>query len=117
MVIPELYAKRYIFSTDIIYNTDFLNFFFFLRVFPVTNDDPSLSAKLGGQNNGIKIQRRSFYLRLVRKAVSRGEQPGLELVYVSGCLLILPNSGIKRNILLWRLYYWAMLDLKYNFFT
>ncbi|VVC40105.1 Nuclear translocator,Myc-type, basic helix-loop-helix (bHLH) domain,PAS fold,PAS domain [Cinara cedri] len=65
----------------------------------ITNDDPSLSAKLGGQNSGIKIQRRSFYLRLVKKAVSRGEQPGLELVYVSGCLLILPNSGTKPSLL------------------
>lgn len=39
-------------------------------------------------NEHNKIQRRSFYLRLVKKVVSRDEQPELELVHVMGTLMI-----------------------------
>lgn len=43
------------------------------------------------------MQRRSFYMRLVKKAVSRGEQPEFELVHVVGTLMV-QNDGTKSNI-------------------
>lgn len=48
-------------------------------------------------HNGFKTQRRSFYMRLVKKAASRGEQPELELVHVVGSLMM-QNPETKSNI-------------------
>jgi hypothetical protein len=69
-----------------------LNFFIL-----VSNDDPSLNVKQNSNGN-FKIQRRSFYLRLIKKVVSRDEQPELELVHVMGTLMV-QNSGTKSNII------------------
>jgi len=63
----------------------------------VPNDDPSLNVKQNSNEN-YKIQRRSFYLRLIKKVVSRDEQPELELVHVMGTLMV-QNSGNKSNII------------------
>jgi len=63
----------------------------------VSNDDPSLNVKQNSNGN-FKIQRRSFYLRLIKKVVSRDEQPELELVHVMGTLMV-QNSGTKSNII------------------
>jgi len=63
----------------------------------VSNDDPSLNVKQNSNGN-YKIQRRSFYLRLIKKVVSRDEQPELELVHVMGTLMV-QNSGNKSNII------------------
>lgn len=70
----------------------------FINLFvPVSNDDPSLNVKQNSNGN-YKIQRRSFYLRLIKKVVSRDEQPELELVHVMGTLMV-QNSGNKSNII------------------
>jgi len=74
----------------------FLLLFFFKRfsyIFTVAADDPSLNESQGTEGN-FKIQRRSFYMRLVKKAVSRGEQPEFELVHVVGTLMM-QNPGVK----------------------
>lgn len=63
----------------------------------VPNDDSSLNVKQNSNEN-YKIQRRSFYLRLIKKVVSRDEQPELELVHVMGTLMV-QNSGNKSNIM------------------
>lgn len=60
-----------------------LNNFFVL----VATNDPLLNFKQISNEN-YKIQRRSFYLRLIKKVVSRDEQPELELVHVMGTLMI-----------------------------
>jgi len=59
----------------------------------VATDDPSLNESQATEGN-FKIQRRSFYMRLVKKAVSRGEQPEFELVHVVGTLMM-QNPGVK----------------------
>uniref|UniRef100_A0A2S2NJX9 Aryl hydrocarbon receptor nuclear translocator-like protein 1 n=1 Tax=Schizaphis graminum TaxID=13262 RepID=A0A2S2NJX9_SCHGA len=61
----------------------------------ISNDDPSLNVKQNIKGN-FKMQRRSFYLRLIKKVVSRDEQPELELVHVMGTLMV-QNSGTKNN--------------------
>ncbi|XP_026813405.1 aryl hydrocarbon receptor nuclear translocator-like protein 2 isoform X1 [Rhopalosiphum maidis] len=61
----------------------------------ISNDDSSLNVKQNSNGN-FKIQRRSFYLRLIKKVVSRDEQPELELVHVMGTLMV-QNSGTKNN--------------------
>ncbi|KAE9538039.1 hypothetical protein AGLY_006011 [Aphis glycines] len=61
----------------------------------ISNDDSSLNVKQNSNEN-YKIQRRSFYLRLIKKVVSRDEQPELELVHVMGTLMV-QNSGNKNN--------------------
>ncbi|KAL4090265.1 hypothetical protein QTP88_025143 [Uroleucon formosanum] len=59
-------------------------------------NDPLLDS-----DGNFKIQRRTFYLRLVKKVVSRDEQPELELVHVMGTLMIQKtdskNSEITEN--------------------
>lgn len=42
------------------------------------------------------MQRRSFYMRLLKKTVSRGDQPEYKLVHVMGTLM--QNNGAKSNI-------------------
>jgi len=64
--------------------------------FVVTNDD-ALNQKPGSES-GFTVQRRSFYVRLVKKAVSRGEQPDFKLVHVVGTLMM-QNSSSKSNII------------------
>ncbi|XP_025202262.1 aryl hydrocarbon receptor nuclear translocator-like protein 2 isoform X2 [Melanaphis sacchari] len=61
----------------------------------ISSNDPLLNVKQNSNGN-YKIQRRSFYLRLIKKVVSRDEQPELELVHVMGTLMI-QNSGTKNN--------------------
>lgn len=46
-------------------------------------NDPLLNS-----DGNFKIQRRTFYLRLVKKVVSRDEQPEVELVHVMGTLMV-----------------------------
>ena len=49
-------------------------------------------------NDGnFKIQRRTFYLRLVKKVASRDEQPEVELVHVMGTLMV-QKSDSKSTI-------------------
>ncbi|XP_016662822.1 circadian locomoter output cycles protein kaput isoform X2 [Acyrthosiphon pisum] len=63
-----------------------------------TNDtnDPLLNS-----DGNFKIQRRTFYLRLVKKVVSRDEQPEVELVHVMGTLMVQKsdskNSEVTEN--------------------
>lgn len=68
-------------------------FFFFFKYFIVTTDDASQNDSRETEGS-FKIQRRSFYMRLVKKAVSRGEQPEFELVHVVGTLMM-QNPGMK----------------------
>ncbi|XP_050545530.1 neuronal PAS domain-containing protein 2-like isoform X2 [Daktulosphaira vitifoliae] len=63
---------------------------------PSSNDNiatpDEVSASQGKRNRRFNIQRRSFYMRLLKRAVSRGEQPEYELVHVVGTLMI-PNKA------------------------
>ncbi|XP_050428438.1 neuronal PAS domain-containing protein 2-like [Adelges cooleyi] len=54
--------------------------------------DGVVSMPEGKRNRRFNIQRRSFYMRLLKRAVSRGEQPEYELVHVVGTLMI-PNKA------------------------
>ncbi|XP_015367926.1 PREDICTED: circadian locomoter output cycles protein kaput-like isoform X2 [Diuraphis noxia] len=66
----------------------------------VSINDPLLNIKQNSKGDS-KIQRRSFYLRLVKKVVSRDEQPEFELVHVMGTLMIQQsdskNSEVTEN--------------------
>ncbi|XP_060872103.1 uncharacterized protein LOC132946239 isoform X1 [Metopolophium dirhodum] len=59
-------------------------------------NDPLLNS-----DGNFKIQRRTFYLRLVKKVVSRDEQPEVELVHVMGTLMVQKsdskNSEVTEN--------------------
>lgn len=60
-------------------------------------NDTTVITKKKNEPRYIK-QRRSFYMRLVKKQASRGkQQPELELVHVVGTLMI-PNLRAKGNI-------------------
>lgn len=68
--------------------------FDYVLCFLVTTDNTSTSKT--SSEGGFKVQRRSFYVRLVKKAVSRSEQRDLELVHVVGTLMM-QNSTTKSN--------------------
>lgn len=74
-------------------NRLYMLFFFFFLV--ATNNT---STSKPSSEGGFKVQRRSFYVRLVKKAVSRSEQRDLELVHVVGTLMM-QNSTAKSNAL------------------
>lgn len=71
-------------------------------MFLVTTDNTSTSKP--STEGGFKVQRRSFYVRLVKKAVSRSEQRDLELVHVVGTLMM-QNSTAKSNAFKTRIRY------------
>lgn len=112
-VLQTLCKKLYVFPGGqprhrYIYFNDF-------RIFlTVITDDHSLNESQGTEGN-FKIQRRSFYMRLVKKAVSRGEQPEFELVHVVGTLMM-QNPGVKSKISKYRLKFLNGTRLNYNRF-
>nr|AYI50057.1 juvenile hormone receptor methoprene-tolerant [Myzus persicae] len=63
----------------------------------LATNDPLLNFKQISNEN-YKIQRRSFYLRLIKKVVSRDEQPELELVHVMGTLMIQKSDSKSSEI-------------------
>lgn len=97
-MIRDLYMSyKYLYTASIIF-ISYKSLFVILELIYilVTTDDSSLNSNQG-EESGYKMQRRSFYMRLVKKAVSRGEQPEFELVHVVGTLMV-QNDGTKSNI-------------------
>jgi PAS domain-containing protein len=62
------------------------------------NGTLSTNDSLLDSDGNYKIQRRTFYLRLVKKVVSRDEQPELELVHVMGTLMVQKSDSKSSEV-------------------